>query len=368
MWSNLNAVLVLEDGKVFSCSSIGFDQEITGEVVFNTSMSGYLEIVTDPSYRGQMVILTYPMIGNYGVNIEDAQSNQPHIKALIVKEMSRYPSNFRSQQSFLDYLIQNQIVVVENLDTRSLVRHIRQKGAMRGIISKKVDQIEYLKELTLQSMSMLGADLVKEVTTKKDYDFSTDGQFKVAAIDFGIKKSILDQLKNRGCSIRVYSAYAKAENILKDDPDGIFLSNGPGDPSAVHYGIDLVKKLIGHKPIFGICLGHQILSLALGGETYKLKFGHRGGNQPVKEKNNPQIDITSQNHGFAVKEKTGLIDIEITHLNLNDKTVEGIRHKTLPIFSVQHHPEASPGPHDARHIFDNFIQLMKSFKESHANA
>lgn len=362
---NLNAVLMLEDGAHFQCSSIGFFQDVFGEVVFNTSMSGYQEILTDPSYRGQMIVMTYPMIGNYGVNLEDVESKFPQVRAFIVKEMCRYPSNWRSQKPLLDYLIENQIVVVEHMDTRALVRHLRNKGAMRGLISTRIDNLKKLQQEVLNSPSMSGADFVKEVTCKEPYQYSMSGKYNVAAIDFGIKKSILDQLNQRNCKVKVFPGNSKPQDILMEKPDGVFLSNGPGDPAAVTYGIELVKDLLGKVPIFGICLGHQILSLALGGKTYKLKFGHRGGNHPVCDLSKSNVEITSQNHGFAVDAQTlKSKPVKITHINLNDQTVEGLRHLELPAFSVQHHPEASPGPHDARHLFDQFVELME--KEKHA--
>jgi carbamoyl-phosphate synthase small subunit len=343
-----------------------------GEVVFNTSMSGYQEILTDPSYHEQIVTMTYPLIGNYGTNGEDIESRKLFVSGFIVKENCDYPSNWRNQQSLSDYLKVNNVVGLEGIDTRKLVKHIRTAGAMRGIISSTERSISKLKKMLEDYPGLVGRDIVKKVTADKPYkwnkpviDVLSDKpvkpvkKFKVVAIDFGIKQNILRMLYSHGCDVSVVPAGTSAKKILARKPDGVFLSNGPGDPAPVEYGVNTVKELLGKVPIFGICLGHQILSLALGGTTYKLKFGHRGANHPVKNLDTGIIEITSQNHGFCVD--IDLLDdkkVEVTHMNLNDNTVEGIRCAKKKAFSVQYHPEASPGPHDSAYLFDNFIDLM----------
>ncbi len=372
----MKAILALADGRVFHGKSFGATGEITGEVVFNTSMSGYQEILTDPSYAGEIVTMTYPMIGNCGVNNEDVESSRPHLAGFVVKEYNDFPSNFRSQMSLDAYLKENGIVGIQGIDTRALVRHIRDKGAQTGIISSIDTDPASLVEKARKAPSIVGRDLVKEVTCQAPYAWSEGlwelgsgyvkplepARYKVVAYDFGIKRNILRNLTSLGCDVTVVPATTSAEEVLGMNPDGVFLSNGPGDPEPISYAQENIRKLLGKKPIFGICLGHQLLSLALGGTTYKLKFGHRGGNQPVLHGDGHNVEITSQNHGFAV-DASSITDTAVqTHINLNDNTVEGISHKTLPAFSVQYHPEASPGPHDARYLFDRFIEMMEKEK------
>jgi carbamoyl-phosphate synthase small subunit len=373
----LVAKLALENGTVFTGESFGASAEVTGEVVFNTSMTGYQEILTDPSYAGQIVTMTYPLIGNYGVNLEDLESTKPQVAAFIVKEYFDFYSNFRATGSLGDWLKQHNIVALQGIDTRMLTKMIRTVGALRGVISTEDIDDESLIKKAQNSPSMNGLDLAKVVTTGESYEWDTvdktpfalkpigrakkDGRpWSVVVYDFGVKQNILRRLALYGCKLLVVPASYPAEKVLALNPDGVFLSNGPGDPSAVRYGIENIKKLVGKKPIFGICLGHQILALALGGKTFKLKFGHRGANHPVKNLRTSEIEITSQNHGFAVD--PGSLNssiIEITHTNLNDNTNEGLRHKELPVFSVQYHPEASPGPHDSDYLFDQFISMME---------
>ncbi|MDP8266855.1 MAG: glutamine-hydrolyzing carbamoyl-phosphate synthase small subunit [Candidatus Aceula meridiana] len=356
------AVVYLQDGTIFEGRSIFSSGESAGEVVFNTSMTGYQEILTDPSYAGQIVTMTYPLIGNYGVNKEDVESNKIHVKGFIVKEFARRVSNFRATKSLTDYLNENNIVAIESVDTRALTRHLRLQGAMKGMISTEDFDPESLAKKLRAVPSMEGADWVKEVTTKEKYiwEEGTSSAFKVAAIDCGIKYNILRILTKMGCEVHVFPATATIQEISAINPDGLFVSNGPGDPAAVPYVAETVKNFIGQIPIFGICLGHQILGLALGGKTYKLKFGHRGANHPVKDLAEDKIAITSQNHGFCVDtDSLPKGEVEVTHVNLNDQTVEGLIHKKYPLFCVQYHPEASPGPHDARYLFHTFINMMK---------
>jgi carbamoyl-phosphate synthase small subunit len=371
------ALLVLSDGTSYQGYSCGAKGTTFGEVVFNTGITGYQEVMTDPSYRGQIITFTYPELGNTGVNPEDEESSQPHVKGIIARNICDRPSNWRSTQSLPDYLKAHNIIGIYGIDTRDLTRRLRTSGAMNGAISTEIlDPEELLIEL--QSVpSMAGLNLVKEVTTDKIYEWTqvTDAKWEfsphaalaekekytVVAIDFGVKLNILKRLASYGCKVIVVPANTPAEEILKYNPDGIFLSNGPGDPSAVIEGITTTKALLeAKKPIFGICMGHQILGLSLGAETFKLKFGHRGLNQPAGLRQ--KVEITSQNHGFAVTEESLDADVEITHLNLNDRTVAGLKHKTLPFFSVQYHPEASPGPHDADYLFEQFIKMMKDNK------
>ena len=371
------AFLVLADGTIYQGFAFGASGTAMGEVVFNTGMSGYQEVLTDPSYCGQLIVFTYPELGNTGVNPEDEESDRPQIKAAIARNICQRPSNWRSVQSLPDYLKQYNIPGIYGIDTRALTRKIRSTGAMNGILSTELLDTEELLRRVQSAPSMAGLNLVKEVTAKAPYQWSettseawefaaspeTSSQpLKVVALDFGVKRNILKRLASYGCQVTVIPASTPPEEILSLDPDGIFLSNGPGDPSAVQEGIATVKVLQeSQKPIFGICMGHQILGLSLGAETFKLKFGHRGLNQPCGL--DRQVEITGQNHGFAVTAESLGDDVEITHFNLNDKTVAGLRHKTLPFFSVQYHPEASPGPHDADYLFKQFVQLMRDHKK-----
>jgi len=377
---SLKALLALEDGKVFKGRSFTGHGEALGEVVFNTSMSGYQEILTDPSYCGQMVTMTYPLIGNYGTNELDIESDRIQVRAFLVKEYQEYPSNWRSQKSLADYLRENNIPGIEGLDTRALTRHIRVKGAMKAALSTSDLSPDSLVEKARQSSGLVGLDLVKEVTCKEPFlwkegrvvrleknleDFSwpdEPGKWRVVAMDYGVKYNILRSLEKRGCSILVLPASADSDTIERLEPHGLFLSNGPGDPDPVTYAIETVRNQIERRPIFGICLGHEFLGMAFGGKIFKLKFGHRGANQPVKDLSTGKVEITSQNHGFCLDmESIKDPDIELSHLNLNDHTLEGLTHKKLPIFSVQYHPEASPGPHDASYLFERFIKMMEDY-------
>lgn len=375
----MKAVLALADGKYFVGKALGATGEVTGEVVFNTSMTGYQEILTDPSYHGEIVTMTYPQIGNYGINPEDVESCQPFLSGFVVKESCPFPSNFRSEMSLDDYLKQNNIIGIEGIDTRALVRHIRTAGAQTGIISSIDTDPESLIAKARKAPSIVGRDLVKEVTCREAYKAaeevwelgvgykSSEGEnkpFKVVAYDFGIKRNILRNLTSAGCDVTVVPATTSPDDVLAMNPDGVFLSNGPGDPEPLDYAQENIRQLLGKVPVFGICLGHQLLSIALGAKTYKLKFGHRGGNQPVLDHKRGQVEITSQNHGFAV-DASSLDEgqVAVTHINLNDNTVEGIQHKSIPAFSVQYHPEASPGPHDAKYLFERFIEMMKKHKK-----
>ncbi len=370
----MKAVLLLEDGIAFEGRAFGARAEKCGEVVFNTSMSGYQEILTDPSYHEQIITMTYPLIGNYGTNPEDWESRKSFVSGFVVKENCPYPSNWRNGSTLDEYLAKNGIVGIEGIDTRKLVRHIRTQGAMRGILSAIETAPQKLAEKLQKYPGLVGRDIVKDVTVDKPYAWKEgvvdvlnpgskppQAKYKVVAIDCGMKQNILRLLVSHGCDVTAVPAQTTAEDILARKPDGVFLSNGPGDPAAVTYTIQTVKSLLGKVPIFGICLGHQILGLALGGTTYKLKFGHRGANHPVKNLRTGKIEITSQNHGFCVDlDSLADKDIELTHMNLNDNTLEGLRCEKLAAFSVQYHPEASPGPHDARYLFDDFIELMET--------
>jgi carbamoyl-phosphate synthase small subunit len=386
----MKAILALADGRVFEGASFGAEGEAIGEVVFNTSMTGYQEILTDPSYEGQLVAMTYPEIGNVGVNAEDVESRKPFVNGFIVKNYTAQPSNWRAAQSLHEYMKAHGIVGIQGIDTRSLVRYLRDHGSQEGIISTVTGSADELIAKAKRSPGMLGKDLVQEVTCEESFDwnqgmwdlgtgYKTRGEAKAApkrkrrgtfdspsffvvAYDYGIKYNILRNLAEAGCRVKVVPAATPAEDILTLNPDGIFLSNGPGDPDAVPYAKENVRKLIGKKPIFGICLGHQIMGLALGGKTYKLKFGHHGGNQPVMDLTTRKVEITSQNHGFAVDADSLKGAAEVTHLNLNDNTVEGLAHRELPIFSVQYHPESSPGPHDASYLFKRFIDMMEKHR------
>jgi len=376
----MKALLALEDGRIFKCESFTGPGETFGEVVFNTSMSGYQEVLTDPSYRGQMVVMTYPLIGNYGVNPEDVESDRIHVSAFIMREYQAFPSNFRSQQTLQSYLQSQNILGIDSLDTRALTRHIRTAGAMRAVISTEDLDPESLVARAKKAPKMEGQDLASSVTTEQAYFWENnqrlfvekdtllnrdiwrdrDSRLAVVAFDFGIKYNILRCLEKAGCEVLVVPAQTSAETVRQLSPDGIFLSNGPGDPEPVGYAVDTIKDLLGYKPMFGICLGIQLLGRALGGQTYKLKFGHHGSNQPVQNLSTRRVEVTSQNHGFAVDQKSLDSDlVEVTHINLNDNTVEGFRHKEYPLFAVQYHPEAAPGPNDANYLFSHFVALMK---------
>jgi carbamoyl-phosphate synthase small subunit len=354
------AILVLEDGRTFHGASFGADGETFGEMVFNTSMSGYQEILTDPSYAGQIVCMTYPLIGNYGVNEQDVESRRPWVEGFVVREASPIASNWRSHETLDAYLVRNNIVGIEHIDTRALVRHIRSKGAMRSAISTVDLDEKSLLEKVLASPEMNNRELASVVTVEHSYDYPADeAKYHVVCYDFGVKTNSLREFSRFGCRITVVPAETSADDVLALKPDGIFLSNGPGDPASMKAVIDEIKALVEKgMPMFGICLGHQLIGQAFGGETYKLKFGHRGGNQPIKDLTTGKVEITSHNHGFAVDAKNLPADLEITHVNLNDNTVAGLRHKKLPIFSVQYHPESAPGPHDSEYLFKRFIELM----------
>jgi carbamoyl-phosphate synthase small subunit len=374
------AILALEDGRTFDCQSFTGSGEAGGEAVFNTSMTGYQEVLTDPSYRGQVVTMTYPLIGNYGVNPEDVESDRIQVSAFVVREYQDFPSNYRSRGSLAEYLKAQNVMGIDGLDTRALTLHLRKSGAMRVFISTEDPDPRSCVEKASLVPSMIGLDLASVVTTRMPYRWMNNeilpvenpdlpltskiwkhrGRLRsVVAFDFGMKTNILRCLEQSGCEVIVVPAATDADTIRNMAPDGIFLSNGPGDPEPVDYAVQTIRNLLGFRPIFGICLGIQILGLAMGGKTYKLKFGHRGANQPVKNLKTGRIEITSQNHGFAVDIATlNPGDAEITHVNLNDQTLEGFRHRTLPAFAVQYHPEASPGPQDAQYLFDEFTRLM----------
>lgn len=363
----MNAILALENGLVFRGESFGARGERYGEAVFNTSITGYQEILTDPSYKGQIVAMTYPLIGNYGINYEDVESIKPFLEGFVVREKSNIASNFKSSKSIEEYLIEHNILGIENIDSRELTLTIREAGAMKAVLSTQDTNIKRLVKKAKDSPGLVGIDLVKDVTTDKEYIWDEDeneGKYKVVVIDCGVKFNILRELKKHGCKAIVVPAMTSADRILKMKPDGVLLSNGPGDPSVLVYVVSTVKKLIGKLPVFGICLGHQMLCLAFGGKTYKLKFGHHGANQPVKDLRTGRISITTQNHGFGANVDTlDKNNIEITHVNLNDGTLEGMRHKKFPVFSVQFHPEASSGPHDAGYLFKEFVEMMDYAKK-----
>jgi carbamoyl-phosphate synthase small subunit len=359
------AKLVLENGVVFEGYSFGSTKETTGEVVFNTSLSGYQEILTDPSYYGQIVIMTYPLIGNYGANLRDSESIKAQVSGFVVGNYEDEWSNFEGKESLGDFLKQDDIAGISGIDTRALTKMVRSEGAMRGLITTEKISDKELKERVLNAPKMEGADLVKYVTTHENYIVSPDNpKYRIAVYDFGIKKNILREFVKFDAGMKVFNANTEPKEILEYKPDGIFLSNGPGDPAALGYAVENTRTLINTGiPIFGICLGHQLVSLALGADTYKLKFGHRGANHPVKNKLTNKIEITSQNHGFGVDEKTLNPDtIDVTHTNLYDGTNEGLRHKKLPVMSVQYHPEASPGPNDSKYLFENFMKIIDSYK------
>ena len=356
------AILALEDGRVFRGRSWAADGESCGEMVFNTSMTGYQEVLTDPSYAGQVVCMTYPLIGNYGVNSEDEESDRPWVEGFVVREASRTASSWRAQETLDAYLKRWNIVAIEGIDTRALVRHIRDKGAMRACISTTDLNEQSAVEKARKSPSMENRELASVVTTKQPYEVAPRGpqRFHVVCYDFGVKRNSLRELARLGCRITVVPASTTAAEVAALDPDGVFLSNGPGDPASMDREVEQIQELVKSTvPTFGICFGHQLLGRAFGGKTFKLVFGHRGGNQPVKDLQEGGVEITSHNHGFAVLADSLPADVEITHVNLNDRCVEGMRHKTLPIISVQYHPEAAPGPHDAEHHFQRFIALME---------
>ncbi len=358
------AILLLENGHLFKGYSLGAIGTSGGEVCFNTSMTGYQEILTDPSYGGQIITMTAPHIGNYGVNPEDTESLKIHARGLIVREASPIYSNYRAVQSLDDYLTEAGVVGIEGIDTRQLTRIIRDEGAMNGIISSDDLDLASLKKNLKLVPAMTGQDLVQEVSCKETWTWPSekpDPSYRVVALDLGIKFNIIRQLAENDCEVIIVPATTSADEILALNPHGIFLSNGPGDPEPVNYAIETVKELLDKKPIFGICLGHQILALAQGASTYKLKFGHRGGNHPVRNQLSGKVEITSQNHGFAVEPSSLPDHLEVTHINLNDETLEGIRCKNIPAFSVQYHPEASPGPHDSRYLFKEFIHMMDEY-------
>ncbi|MBI2195089.1 MAG: glutamine-hydrolyzing carbamoyl-phosphate synthase small subunit [Planctomycetes bacterium] len=369
----MRAKCALEDGTILEGEAFGYLGENSGEVVFNTSMTGYQEILTDPSYAGQILTMTYPLIGNYGLNSVDTESARPHVEGFIIRERSCMASNYRSEQRLEEYLAAHRIIGLEGVDTRSLTKHLRTHGAMIGVISTTDLDDRRLVAKAKAAPRLVGRDLVREITCPEPYDWTEGlpgdfaGHFhrqprplhRVVAVDYGIKYNILRCLVESGCRVRVVPATTTAQAILEEKPDGVFLSNGPGDPEPLTYAIDTIRGLIGRVPIFGICLGHQLLGLALGGRTSKLKFGHRGANQPVKNLETGKVEITAQNHGFIVEPASlDAREVRITHINLNDQTVEGLSHNKVPAFSVQYHPEASPGPHDALYLFERFVRMM----------
>ena len=376
----MRALIALEDGRLFEGQSFGATGTRIGEICFNTAMTGYQEVLTDPSYRGQIVAMTYPLIGNYGTNSADQESRSPHVRGFVIEELSEAPSNWRSEMSLADYLKHWDIPGVEGIDTRALTRHLRTRGAMKACLTTEDMSPADATKMAVAGEGVIGMDYVREVSTPEIYQWDPDDElsmpwtltngngrtptlppirFHIVAYDYGIKRNILRLLRQKGFRVTVVPAETPAEEVLALNPDGIFLSNGPGDPSALAYAHTAVRNLLGKRPIFGICLGHQVLGFAFGGSTFKLKFGHRGANQPVKDLQTGRVAITAQNHGFAVDPKTLPANVELTHINLNDGTVEGMRHKELPIFSVQYHPEAAPGPHDASYFFTQFAELIE---------
>jgi carbamoyl-phosphate synthase small subunit len=378
----MRALLALEDGRIFEGESFGKRGTEVGEICFNTSMTGYQEVLTDPSYRGQIVAMTYPLIGNYGTNATDQESTRPHVRGFVIEELSQLPSNWRAEESLDDYLRRWKVAGVQGIDTRALTRHLRTRGAMKACLTTEKMSPEEAVTKAIEGKGVIGMDYVREVTTSTIFQWDPTDEWsrqwslatadesprlppirhRIVAFDYGMKRNILRSLRQRGFGVTVVPATTTTDEVLALDPDGIFLSNGPGDPEALPYAHETVRGLIGQKPIFGICLGHQVLGFAFGGRTFKLKFGHRGGNQPVKDLRSGKVAITSQNHGFAVDPESLPPEIEVTHVNLNDNTIEGMRHKTLPVFSVQYHPEAAPGPHDAEYLFEQFAELIENEK------
>ena len=386
----MKAILVLEDGRVFEGESFGAPGTRVGEICFNTAMTGYQEVLTDPSYRGQIVAMTYPLIGNYGINSLDQESRSPHVRGFVIEELTEIPSSWRSEMSLDEYLRNWEISGLQGVDTRALTRHLRTRGAMKACLTTEEMSAEEATRHAIAGEGVIGMDFVREVSTAEVYQWDPEGKlsepwsiangdklarsqsllppirFRIVAYDYGIKQNILRLLRQKGFAITVVPASTPADKVLAMNPDGIFLSNGPGDPAALPYAHEALRGLIGKKPIFGICLGHQVLGFAFGGSTFKLKFGHRGANQPVKDLRSGKVAITAQNHGFAVDPKSLPPNVEVTHINLNDGTVEGMRHKELPIFSVQYHPEAAPGPHDASYFFTQFADLIEKTVNSPA--
>ncbi|MGA3332923.1 MAG: glutamine-hydrolyzing carbamoyl-phosphate synthase small subunit [Terracidiphilus sp.] len=382
----MQAILALEDGRIFRGRGHGHPGECQGEVVFNTSLTGYQEIATDPSYAGQIVVLTNPQIGNYGTNRADNEAARPYIEGLIVREFSAISSNWRSEQVTDEYMERYAVPVLAEIDTRALVRHLRDRGVMRGVISTTESNPDVLIQKARSIRKMEGTDLARVVSTKTSYEFGasdprsqmgeplltegfihTEQAFErilhVVAYDFGIKQNILRMLSRDGCLVTVVPAETTADDVLALKPDGVFLSNGPGDPEPVDYAVRAIRQMMGRVPVFGICLGHQLCGLALGGRTYKLKFGHHGGNHPVRNNSTGKVEITAHNHNFAVDpDSINANEVELTHVDLNDQTLEGLRHKTLPLFSVQYHPEAAPGPHDSHYLFRDFRKMMEEWK------
>ncbi len=373
-WKRQKAFLLLEDGTLFHGYTFAGQGRALGEVVFNTSMTGYQEVLTDPSYKGQIVVMTYPLTGTYGINDEDLESAAIQVEGFVVKEYQDFVSNWRSTRTLADFLNEYRKIGIEGIDTRALTRHLRVAGAMRGMIATDTDDPRKLMDELQAFPGLNGIDLVQHVTCAKPYRWrhgpqpptepctwtSNEPGFRVAALDCGIKYNILRLLEQSGCQVMVFPAHTSADEILGVNPDGVFLSNGPGDPAALHQVIGTVRQLLGKRPMFGICLGHQVMGLALGGRTFKLKFGHRGANQPVKDLTTERVEITSQNHGYCVDiDSLTHVPVRLTHLNLNDNTLEGMEHLEIPAFSVQYHPEAAPGPHDASYLFERFIDLMK---------
>ena len=383
MRSDVRTLLALEDGRYFEGESFGAPGTRVGEVCFNTAMTGYQEVLTDPSYRGQIVAMTYPLIGNYGINCLDQESSAPHVRGFVIEELTDIPSNWRSEMSLDEYLQKWNIPGAQGIDTRALTRHLRTRGAMKACLTTEQISPAEATQRAIEGEGVIGMDYVREVSTNKIYRWDPEDKFsapwsiagngetkralppvkfQVVAYDYGIKQNILRLLRQKGFAVTVVPASTTADQVLALNPDGVFLSNGPGDPAALPYAHETVRDLMGKKPIFGICLGHQILGFAFGGSTFKLKFGHRGANQPVKDLRTGKVAITAQNHGFAVDAESLPPDVEVTHINLNDRTVEGMRYKDLPIFSVQYHPEAAPGPHDASYFFDQFADLIEKQK------